>query len=167
MPVSFQRDINRNIAPGLPGSHYGTATSVITAYLAAEDLIPGTFVCNLDVGEVTAQNPRQAGYDASGNPVGLVTRDTTGYITDLLAGYSNIVNAGLNVQVASKGEFMIQLEEVAAGTATVGMQIAVADPSTGVPSAVADGTAGALDWWIVAILDAESGLCAISSWRKG
>lgn len=165
--MSFQKTVNRTMAPGLPGSNYGTAPSVETAYMAAVDLIPGTFVCNLAGGASSAQNPKQAGYKTGGIPVGLVTRDTTGYIPSVLTEYSNIINAGLNVQVASKGEFMIHLDEVAAGTANIGMQIAVADPTTGVPSAVADGTAGALDWWIVDILDAASGLCAISSWRKG
>ena len=55
--------------------------------------------------------------------------------------------------------------EITGGSATIGQQVAVADKTTGVPTLVADGD-GDVDWWLVEILDAASGLGVISSWRK-
>ncbi len=80
--------------------------------------------------------------------------------------YQNNLSVGQNIQVASQGEFKVTLAEISGGTAKIGMQVTVADRTTGVPTLVEDGTAGALNWWFVEVLDAASGLGVISSWRK-
>lgn len=172
--VSFQKTINPTIAPGQPGNKANKALENVVAYLAMTDVIPGTFVINMDTLETnpsatTPNSPKKAGYStgaATGIVAGLVTRDSVGVIPNLYDAYQNIINAGLNIQVASKGEYMVHLTEISGGTAKLGMQVTVPDHTTGVPVLAADGTEGALDWWLCEILDAASGLGVISSWRK-
>lgn len=174
--ASFQKTVNRKLAPGQPGNHASQAPRVVSAYLAMTDVVPGTFVVNRDTMTgtplaTTANSPKKAGYSTTatgGIIAGLVTRDATGFIPDVRDSWLNIVNAGLNVQVASKGEYMITLAEVTAGTAMLGDQIAVLDRRTGVPTIALSATADTdrLDWWLCEILDAATGLCVISSWRK-
>ena len=171
--VSFQKSVNRNIAPGQPGDKAGHGMEVVRAYLAVTNVIPGTFVIATDTLNATPTPtsynvPKKAGSStgaATGVVAGLVTRDSTGVINDLTNAYQDYINAGLNIQVASQGEYMIHLDEIAAGTTKIGQQITIADKTTGVPSLVANGTAGAEHWWLVEVLDAASGLGIISSWR--
>lgn len=172
--ASFQKTVNRNIAPGQPGDKAGHGMEVVRAYLATTDLVPGTFAIATDTlnssPTPTSYNvPKKAGYStgaATGVVAGLVTRDTTGVISDLNNAYQNFINAGLNVQIASQGEYIVHLDEIAAGTAIIGQQITIADKTTGVPTLVANGTAGAEHWWLVEVLDAASGIGVISSWRR-
>lgn len=173
----FQRAVRMYQPEGWVGGFYSNAPFTISTYMAAVDMAVGTFAYNVNQGQAFAAriDPRRVGYQASGGKqptCGLVIRP--GNIGVLWpfgpngTEASNVVQAGLNVLVASKGEFLMYVPEVAAGTATVGMQLTCTDVETGEVGAVADGTAGAEQWWIVEIFDgAVPGLCGISSWRKG
>lgn len=171
--ASFQKTVNRTIAPGQPGDKAGKCLENVRAYFAATDVVPGTFVINSDTLAATApatsfNTPKRAGYStgaATGVIAGLVTRDDVGVIADLTNAYQTFINAGRNIQVASQGEYMVTLAEISGGTAALGMQVMVADLTDGVPTLVADGS-GNVNWWLVEILDAASGLGVISSWRK-
>jgi hypothetical protein len=186
--MGFQTVINATLAPGLPGSHHGAGLAEISAYIAANDLVPGTFAVNKAGGTVNQLDPKQAGYHtaATGGVIaGLVTRDSTGMIMTVREEASEIINKGLEVQIAAKGEFIVYLVEAESGTAKIGDRIAVLDQRTGVPTvsagpvdtAIVDKNSVsatvttpdpfAVDWWITDILDASSGMCAISTWRQG
>lgn len=171
--ASFQKTVNRVIAPGQPGDKAGKALENVRAYLAATDVIPGTFVINTDTLNATPtptsyNSPKKAGYSTAANTgviAGLVTRDDVGTIANLTDAFQLEINAGRNIQVASQGEYLVTLAEIAAGTAKIGMQVTVADNTTGVPTLVADGS-GNVNWWLVEVQDAATGLGVISSWRK-
>ncbi len=176
--ADFQDTIRMQQAEGWVGGLYSNMLSApVTSYVADVPITIGTFVFNKNQNANYAArlDPRRVGYQASGgtqpscgiavrignigvvNPIGVGGTDTT-----------NIVPAGFNVEVASVGEYLLYVPEVAAGTATVGMQLICTDVTTGAVGAVADGTEGAEGWWIVEIFDgATPGLCGVSSYRKG
>lgn len=186
--ADFQQTVGKKLAPGLPGSHFGVGpgNSDLHVYQAAEDVIPGTFVCNTHEGtaNVNEENtPKQCAYHKTDNAggvsatvgevsVGLVTRDSTGYIADVMALASNIINKSLPVHVAPWGEWEAYVPEVASGTATIGMEIFADMAAKGQPHAAAPADtppSGQIKtgYFLVAILDAPSGMCGISSLRRG
>lgn len=175
----FQSAVRMFQPEGWVGGFYSNAPFTCTSYVADTNITVGTFVFNKNQGQAFAArvDPRRVGYQAAGGTspaCGLAIRP--GNIGVLWPfgpnapanGASNIINAGLNVVVASQGEFLLTIPEVAAGTATTGMQLICTDVETGAIGAVTDGTEGAEPWWIVEIFDgAVPGLCGVSSWRKG
>lgn len=177
--ADFQSEVRMFQPEGWVGGFYSNAPFTVSTYMADVDLTVGTFVFNKNQGQPFASrlDPRKVGYQTTGGTqpsCGLVIRP--GNIGVLWPfgpgapanGATNIIPATLNALVASKGEFMLYVPEVADGTATVGMQLTCTDVETGEVGAVADGTAGAEPWWIVEIFDgAVPGLCGVSSWRKG
>lgn len=186
--MAFQQSVGKKLAPGLPGGHFGVGVGNASQhiYQAAEDVIPGTFVGNCHEGTANANDettPKQCGYHKTDNAggvsatevevsVGLVTRDTTGYIATFTEIASNIVNKGLAAHVAPIGEWIIECDEVAAGTATINMEIYADMADKGKPHAAAPSDTPPTGqvktgYFLVAILDAPTGLCGISSWRRG
>lgn len=171
--ADFQGSIRMYQPEGWVGGFYSNEPWTITTYLADANVTVGTFVFNIDQGQGFAARhaPRRVGYQASGGQLptcGLVVRPGNYGVVGWPPGPVNYVPETFNCLVASKGEFLLYVPEVEAGTATVGMQLTCTDVETGAVGAVADGTADAEPWWIVEIFDNTApGLCGVSSWRKG
>lgn len=175
--ADFQSEVRMYQAEGWVGGFYSNVPWTVTTYIANVPLTVGTFAFNVNQGAAfaAANRPHRAGYQASGGtqpPCGIVIRPGNfGVLFPIgpnAAESTNIIPAGFNAGIASAGEFLLYVPEVAAGTATVGMQLTCTDVETGAVGAVADGTEGAQNWWIVEIFDgAQPGLCGVSSYRKG
>jgi hypothetical protein len=160
--ASFQKTVNQGIPFGQPGDLYSSAPMVVTAYMAASDLVPGKGAFDVDGGTANRTIPKAV----VGTPdtqkalfCGIVTRMTTGLINDYMSGYTDVINAGREVQVLSQGEILVSLES----TPNVGDKVYV---RPGGFLDVYEDDAADTGFTVVEVIDPGTNLVAISSWRR-
>lgn len=177
--MAFQKQVAREPAPGFPGS-WGSANNYYAAVaIAGEDVAIGR-MCRIVSGAETgdALDPDRVFMGGDG-AIGISLRSRVGVIPNLMDEYSNAVNQTLPVELVLAGDVEVYLTNADMSAVERGMKVFYRlenSAATGAASNAGEllaGEAGSeetglqeTDWHVYRILDADTGLVKVSTYRK-